>query len=65
MKIVRILSVIGLAAYLVLQGLFYLAEQTSPFLHALIGIVGIATGALIFISLGHWINMAKELRKDD
>ncbi|MCC5831734.1 MAG: hypothetical protein JJU12_01660 [Chlamydiales bacterium] len=64
MKIVRVLSVIGLAAYLVLQGLFYLAEATAPALHALIGIIGLGTGALIFISLGHWANMGKEINKE-
>lgn len=63
MKIVRVLSVIGLAAFLVLQGLYYMAEAQSPFIHALIGLVGLATGALMFISLGHWANLGKEKKE--
>jgi hypothetical protein len=60
MKIIRILSIISLAAYLVLSGLFFIGEQTSPTLHALIGVLGLAAGVLIFISLSHWVDFSKE-----
>lgn len=60
MKVIRVLSVIGLASYLVLQGLFYIGEMSSPILRAVIGFVGLAAGALMFISLSHWINIKKE-----
>jgi formate hydrogenlyase subunit 3/multisubunit Na+/H+ antiporter MnhD subunit len=56
MKVVKALSVIGLAAYLIFQGLFYIAEAHSPAIHAIIGILGLVSGALIFISLSHWIH---------
>lgn len=60
MRTVRILSVISLASYLVFQGLYYLAEMASPVSHAAIGLLGLLSGALIFISLGHWANLHKE-----
>jgi hypothetical protein len=60
MKIIRVLSIIGLAAYLVLQGFYLLTESQSPSLHALIGILGLASGALIFISISHWVDYHKE-----
>ncbi len=60
MKTVRVLSVITLAGYLVFQGLYYLAEMSSPTSHAAIGLLGLASGALMFISLSHWINFHKE-----
>ncbi|MDE3055976.1 MAG: hypothetical protein KGI80_04725 [Verrucomicrobiota bacterium] len=63
MKTVRVLSVIVLAAYLCFQGLFYLAEMTSPVAHASIGLLGLGAGVLMFISLGHWIDLSKEKHK--
>jgi len=60
MRVIRILSVIGLAAYLVLQGLYYIGLQASPTLHAIIGAIGLGTGVLMFISLGHWTDWHKE-----
>ncbi len=60
MKTVRVLSVIGLAAYLVFNGLFNLGEMDSPTIRAAIGLLGLISGALMFISLGHWINIKKE-----
>ena len=60
MKVIRILSLIGLAAYLVLEGIFYLFESQSPVLHAFIGIIGLAAGVLMFISLTHWFDHHKE-----
>ncbi len=60
MRIVKALSVIGLAAFLVLQGLFFIAASSSPALEAAIGLIGLATGALIFISLSHWIEHKKD-----
>lgn len=60
MKAIRVLSVIGLAIYLVLQGLYFLTERQSLWLHNTIGVVALATGVLIFISLSHWINIRKE-----
>lgn len=60
MKALRVLSVIGLALYLILQGVFYLAESTSPVLHATTGIVGLISGILILVSLSHWIDLRKE-----
>lgn len=60
MKAVRIISIIGLAAYLVLQGLYYIGGLTSPVIHALIGFVGLGTGVLMFISLTHWVDWHKE-----
>ena len=59
MKTIRILSVIGLAAYLILQGLFFLALIHSPAILAVTGIIGLATGVLMFISLIHWIRYKK------
>jgi hypothetical protein len=55
MKIVKSLSIVTLAAYLVFQGLFHLAEMTSPIAHATIGLLGFISGSLILISLNHWI----------
>jgi hypothetical protein len=60
MKTIRVLSIILLASYLVFQGLFYLAEMTSPIAHAAIGLLGLGSGILIFVSLSHWINQKKE-----
>ena len=60
MKTIRALSVIVLAAYLIFQGLYYLAELSSPVTHAAIGILGLGAGILMFISLGHWIDISKE-----
>jgi len=60
MKAVKVLSVIGLAAFLVLQGLYLTFESTSPLFHSLIGIVGLATGVLMFISLTHWVGSHKD-----
>lgn len=60
MKTVRVLSVILLAAYLILQGLYYLGEMNSPTIHAAVGLLGFASGILMFISLSHWINIKKE-----
>ena len=56
MHIVKALSIIGLGAFLIMQGLFYLAELQSPIIHAAIGLLGIVSGALIFISLKHWFS---------
>jgi len=60
MKTIRVLSIILLASYLIFQGLFYLAEMASPVAHAAIGLLGLGSGILIFISLGHWIDLRKE-----
>ena len=60
MKTIRALSIIALAAYLVFQGLYYLAELSSPVTHAAIGILGLGAGVLMFISLGHWVDINKE-----
>ena len=60
MKVIRVLSVIALAAYLILQGLYYLAELTTPTIHAAIGLLGVVSGVLIFISLHHWIDLKLE-----
>ncbi len=60
MKVVRVLSVIALASFLILQGLFYLAEITSPVFYAFIGVLGMTAGVLMFISLSHWIDFKKE-----
>ncbi len=60
MKTIRALSIIALAAYLIFQGLYYLAELTSPVTHAAIGILGLGAGVLMFISLGHWVDVSKE-----
>jgi len=60
MKTIRALSIIVLAAYLIFQGLYYLAEISSPIVHAAIGILGLGAGVLIFISLGHWVDISKE-----
>ena len=56
MKTIRALSVILVAAYLIFQGLYYLAEMTTPIVHAAIGLLGLGAGALIFISLHEWID---------
>ncbi|MFZ0566014.1 MAG: hypothetical protein WAM28_07510 [Chlamydiales bacterium] len=63
MKVIRVLSIISLASYLVLQGLYYLALESSPLLHAAIGILGLGAGALMFISLGHWTDLHKEEKR--
>lgn len=60
MKTIRVLSIILLAAYLIFQGLFYLAEMSSPIAHAAIGLLGLGSGVLMFISLNHWVNIHKE-----
>lgn len=62
MRIIRILSIIGLAAYLILAGIYLIGDQESPEFLAFIGAVGLATGVLMFISLGHWIDFRKEKR---
>ena len=56
MNIIKALSIIGLASFLILQGLFYLAELQSPIVHAGIGLLGLISGALMFISLNHWVH---------
>lgn len=63
MHVLRILSIIFLAGYLIFQGLYYLAELQSPTMHAAIGLLGLGSGALIFISLSHWVNLKKELKR--
>lgn len=60
MKVVRVLSVIGLASFLILQGLEYVSEKQSPTLSAFVGFIGLAAGTLMFISLSHWANPKKE-----
>ena len=55
MHIVKKLSIIGLAAYLVLQGLLYFIEIEGPALPTAIGMIGLGTGMLMFISLGNWL----------
>jgi hypothetical protein len=60
MKAIRILSIIGLAAYLVLEGIFWLFDVQSPIFEAFIGAIGLATGVLIFISLTHWFDNTKD-----
>lgn len=60
MKTIRVLSIIFLAAYLILQGLYYIAEITTPIIHAAIGLLGLGSGLLIFISLSHWVDLKKE-----
>jgi hypothetical protein len=54
MHVVRSLSVIGLAAYLIFQGIYYIGELDTPVIHAAIGLLGLVSGALMFISLGCW-----------
>lgn len=60
MKIVRILSVIALAVFLIFQGLGYLSETVSPIMMAAEGLLALLAGILIFISLGHWANFKSE-----
>jgi len=60
MKTIKVLSVIFLAAYLIFQGLFYLAEMTSPIAHAAIGLLGLSSGILMFISFSHWVDHPKK-----
>lgn len=60
MKTIRVISIIGLAAFLCLQGLYWLSGATSPGFQILVGIVGLATGILMFISLTHWICCCKD-----
>ena len=55
MKVIRALSVIALAGYLIFQGLYYLAEMPSPVMHAATGLLGLTAGVLMFLSLGHWL----------
>jgi hypothetical protein len=55
MHVVKTLSIIGLAAFLILQGLFFIAGIEAPMTHAAIGLLGLISGALMFISLGHWV----------
>ncbi|MGD2169569.1 MAG: hypothetical protein PVI40_04955 [Chlamydiota bacterium] len=59
MHTIKSLSIIALAGYLIFQGLFYLAEITAPIIHAAIGLLGLTSGILIFISLGHWVDHHK------
>lgn len=60
MRVVKLLSLIALAAFLILQGLLYVGEFTSPILFSAIGFIGLAAGILIFISFSHWIEHKKE-----
>jgi len=60
MKTIRALSIIFLAAFLILQGLYYILELTTPVVHAAIGLLGLGSGILIFISFEHWIHIKKE-----
>lgn len=60
MKTVRVLSIILLAAFLTFQGLYYFSEETVPVVRAAIGLLGLISGVLMFISLGHWIDIRKE-----
>ncbi len=50
MRIVKMLAIIALGLFLILQGLYFLCEMASPAMHALIGILGLVSGALILIS---------------
>ncbi len=59
MRLLRMLAVIGLAAYLVLQGLFLLTGFGGAVALGIVGIIGLITGVLIFVSLGHWFRMDK------
>ena len=59
MKTIKALSIIFLAAYLIFQGLFYIAEMKTPVTHAAIGLLGLGAGVLMFISLHHWIEEKK------
>ncbi len=59
MKTIRVLSIIFLAAYLILQGLYYVAEMSTPVVHAAIGLLGLGAGIMIFVSFSHWINFKK------
>ena len=59
MRIVKDLSIIGLAGFLTCQGLYYLGEMSRPVLHAGIGILGLAAGVLMFVSLTHWVEHHK------
>jgi hypothetical protein len=56
MHIVKGLSIIGLAAFLIFQGLFFLIEMDTPVAQAAIGLLGLVSGALMFISLGCWLH---------
>ena len=60
MKTVRALSIIALACFLILQGLYFLAELTTPTVHAAIGLLGLGAGVLMYISLRNWIDHHKE-----
>jgi len=60
MKIVRILSVVALAAFLIFQGLGYLSESVSPMMMAAQGLLALTSGVLMFISLSHWANYKSE-----
>ncbi|MGD2169568.1 MAG: hypothetical protein PVI40_04950 [Chlamydiota bacterium] len=59
MHTIKSLSIIALAAYLIFQGLYYLAELSTPVVHAAIGLLGLASGILMFISLNHWVEHHK------
>ena len=60
MKLVRGLSVIGVAAYLVLQGLYLFSNADSPMVYSAIGLIGLVAGALIFVSISCWADPKNE-----
>lgn len=57
MKNVKVISVILLAAYLVLTGFSYFVDFDSPVFDAGMGLISLAAGILMFVSLGSWHNM--------
>lgn len=73
MRVIRVLSIIGLAVFLILQGVIYFALKSMPEFHnyeitqqalatlrAIAGIFGFISGVLIFVSFSNWINYNKE-----
>lgn len=62
MKVVRILSVVALAAFLIFQGIGYLSETVSPMMMSLQGLLALISGVLMFISISHWANYKSERR---
>jgi len=57
MKNMKVLSIILLAAFLVLTGFSYFVDIESPIFDAGLGLISLAAGILMFVSLGSWHNM--------
>ncbi len=60
MKLVRVLSVIGIAGYLVLDGLYGFSGADNPLVYSAIGLVGLVAGTLMFVSLALWADPRNE-----